>query len=750
MATEKDLLYRAKFVDDVTPGVSSMSSVWQKEFKAMEASLQDNIVKLRAQKELLSDPVYQQSAQQAAKLRAEINELTKATLHENEAVQLTSRSRKELIVLMHELSQGRYKNFGGSLMVLEEGNGGIMGAVKAATAMLGGPYVVAAGAAALATAGVSIAFWKAAEAQAEMVHKSELLGQTLGASAEAIRGFQYITVGTNVTTEEMGRVFGIFEKKLGANAEKFRELGITARDPMQAFEQVMDKARGMGDSLERANFLNETLGHGWEKVSPVIMQGSSAMEEAIRAMKIPEDTLRNFERANEAQIQIDKDFKALSVSSGSFFSGFRANAKEFEQSLLDMLTGADAFQREVDRYAHEHGLDKSGPKIDEKKSKEQSDASTAARKELSKANVEAAVAEVHREWDARADAYKEGNEKWKATHWTIGSDPTGEYQRAHDEYTKIMQARDQAEGDVRKSWAKKTPKQKAIESARNKMEEDLNVTRTGMNSVDLNDDRGFNGQHSTAQTDAANAAFEARQNADKYKRFEKLTNDIAHQEEVARKARAKANLAEAKDELKQIEDRKKAWHSYADVAQGYAASEVSSILKGQFSITQAYQAAKDAAIEMIAEKSTKAIEGMIEEAVFGKATAAAQAAVTTAMLAEITAAAAPAATAMSIATMGGADTAAITGMTAAYSTGAALAMAAHANGGFEMGNRMLVGERGPEAVRTVVPTQITQASHTTNNTNASTNHFHFYGATESTIMKVFRNAGMNGKGVSRV
>ena len=137
--------------------------------------------------------------------------------------------------------------------------------------MLGGPYVVAAGLAAVATTGVAVALWKASEAEAEMVHKTDLLGQTLGVSGEAIRGFQYLAVGTGVTTEELGRVFGIFEKNLGKNSEKFRELGITARDPLEAFEQVMDRAKGMGDAVERNPFLNEALGRGWEKIAPVIM-----------------------------------------------------------------------------------------------------------------------------------------------------------------------------------------------------------------------------------------------------------------------------------------------------------------------------------------------------------------------------------------------------------------------------------------------------------------------------------------------
>ena len=335
---------RAILDDQITPGLKAMQDAGQQmgnsvrqsvsvvtpEFEKLEAALQDNIFRLQAQKELLSDPVYQQSAKQAALLRAEVNELTKATMVETEATELNARAKRELIVAGRELAMGNLNRLPGTLSVLAEGEGGITGALKSAVALLGGPYVVAAGAAALATVGVSAALWKASEAEAEMVHTTDLLGKTLGVSGEAIRGFQYLAVGTGVTTEELGRVFGIFEKNLGKNADKFRELGITARDPITAFEQVMDKAKGMGDAIERNTFLNEALGRGWEKIAPVIMQGGEAAKDAMEKMKIPEDALASFERANKAQIEIDKSWMSISLHAGEAFAGIRAGFKDLE------------------------------------------------------------------------------------------------------------------------------------------------------------------------------------------------------------------------------------------------------------------------------------------------------------------------------------------------------------------------------------------------------------------------------------
>ena len=202
---------------------------------------------------------------------------------------------------------------------------------------------------------------------------------------------------------------------------------------------------------------------------------------------------------------------------------------------------------------------------------------------------------------------------------------------------------------------------------------------------------------------------------------------------------------------KEHEERIKMVTKEADIAQGFAAKELSTALHGKMTMKQLETDFTDLLIEQFAQRSTKWIENLILEQVFSKTAEAGASATSVAAAAPVMAAWGPASLAASIGTFGVASGTGSAAWFNAMAAGTALSsVPMHANGGFEMGGRFIAGERGAEMVRSVVPTQITQASHTTNNTNASTNHFHFYGATESTIMKVFRNAGMNGKGVSRV
>jgi hypothetical protein len=719
-----------RFQDDITPGLQRAQSeiantrvsidkmgpaerAWSEEIQRVRTSIIEQRDALVLRKEALDDPATRRAIKEAAQLHDEINKLTKAEVGNAEAVQLTSRSRKELIVLMHELSQGRYKNFGGSLMVLEEGNGGITGAVKAATAMLGGPYVVAAGLAAVATTGVAVALWKASEAEAEMVHKTNLLGQTLGVSGEAIRGFQYLAVGTGVTTEELGRVFGIFEKNLGKNTEKFRELGITARDPLAAFEQVMDRAKGMGDAVERNTFLNEALGRGWEKIAPVIMQGGDAAKEAIEKMRIPEDTLANFERANKAQIEIDKSFLSIKLHAGEAFSGIRAGFKELEAdgaklaenhgliAALGALTFRGRALANAERARNPtEGL---GPAAAPVMSDEQIAALKEADKTLAKGSLDIAIQGVKDEWKSRIDLFKAGT----------------------PEYLKEVKAEAEAEAEVRKSFAKKN-RVGSISDGKS----GLYTHSTGKNSVALNDPEEF--RVNPDRDHEANLEGKLKSQkvaADNQKKWIKEATDAqANSAKITLNwdgAIANARKREHDEHMKRIQ-------AEGDLIQGFAAKELTTALQGGMTKKQLEKDFSNFLIQQIVERGTKWVEEEAIKLAFSEGASSAATA-TSVVQAGIASSAWSAPSMMaSIGTFGGATAAGEASWFQAMAAGQAFGMAAHAKGGLAFGPSIF-GESGPERGTPVVPTQITTASHTTNNNGGNTYHIYVNGGDAAAI-----------------
>lgn len=733
------------------------------ETEKMSDALGDQIIKLKAQKEILQDPVFQSNLRRQQSLRAEVNQMTSALTEvtgahvaekaaieaSDEAVKLTVRSRRELIVLAHELSQGRYKNFGGSLMVLEEGQGGISGALKGAIAMMGGPYVAAAGAAALATAGVGIALWKASEHAAETYHKMTLLGETFGTDAQTMLGFQQLAIGTGVSVDQIGTAFARFTINLATHREEMQRIGVTARDPIAAFEQLMDVARNTADPLERDTILSEALGREWKKLAPLLMQGGEAARRAIEEMRIPPEVEENYKKTAEAQVEIDKNFSLIGKHAGESMSGVRAWFKETEAGFTGILAHQGVMKLMYDLFTYQAGMDdneyskdvsknkvaaaveaKAGPKT---LSKEQQAALDDTAKRVSKDSLTAELVQTRKEFEEKASLFEKNSA----------------------EYRTIMDRELQAEAEVRNKWAKKGAGSRANNSA------DSNVVRNTDGSVTMRSgleyEAGPDAEHlrnrATAErTDDKNAAkkiTDAKKLHDEVQRIsERNLAENQKLEANAQKIRMNWEGALLEKKKQAHEEEMKLIRERFDVGQKLASDQVVKMLHGEFTIQGAINATKDVAIQAFADTTTKWIEEQILKMIFSKSAEAANTAASVGEAAIVASAWAAPSMATSIATFGGSTATGSAAWFAAMTSANGYGMMPHERGGMMFGTGLKQRE---EQFTPLVPGRVSPIHNsTTNTTNQSTvNHYHFHGYGERDIQRVMRTAQANGAGVSR-
>jgi hypothetical protein len=686
------------------------------EYDKLSHSLENATFKLLAQRDALQDPAFRDAYKHTEKLRQEVNELSKSIVGQNEhekGLLSTTRARREVLVMMHEASQGRFKNLAGSAMVLGEyTDAGWMQSLTSAIT----PLNVGIAALAATTIGLGAAMWKASEAAAENYHHLSQLGLASGVSGQTMLGLQQMTVGTKVTVDQLGLAFGRFTINLEKHNKELAQVGITAKDPLQAFEQLMDFTRNTSDETERNTILNMALGRSWQQLLPVLMQGGAAARDAIESMKIPEEVIRNYERANEAQIAIDKDFAKMKKSSGEFFSSFRAQAKELEVGFLDLFTGTSAMDRAVEAHYRELGGDpKKSGKPSEETMKARIEASKAASAQLSKDNVEEAIKGAKEEWAARLEVYRDGAKKWQKARWTVGADPNGEYEAAYNEYARIAKAEEQAISDIRKRFAKKD----RVKDAHARLTFDQEAARNVVGGNMVHD--GLTPEQKAAQRDREKSDELDLQREKRLRaRIASLDKEINAQEQRTQKAQTHVLEVELKERMR-------LWESYADRVQGLAANEIAAGLKGQLTLTKAYEMARDAAIDMFAEKSTKYIESIVEDAVFGKAASAEAVAQATVTGSAMALAYAPAAAFAEIASFGGASVSATAGLSTTAAFADAIALHPRARGGDALGPRM-VGERGAEAFTPYVPGRITPAHVSTSTTYGGPVTIHVSGA----------------------
>lgn len=70
-------------------------------------------------------------------------------------------------------------------------------------------------------------------------------------------------------------------ENIGKDAEKYARLGVTARDPIEAFKQLADIFNALDDPQQRAALGSEALGKSWKEVAPLLAEGGAKIGEMV-------------------------------------------------------------------------------------------------------------------------------------------------------------------------------------------------------------------------------------------------------------------------------------------------------------------------------------------------------------------------------------------------------------------------------------------------------------------------------------
>jgi len=816
----------------------------EREIENLNIQLGESVTKLRAQKEVLQDPGYKARQAEVAGLKSEIAKMTESTA-KNSAEQVGAdavekgifsnmRTRREALVMVHEAAMGRTKNLMGSAMVFAEYAD--LDIMKTVTSMIT-PVTVGVGLASVAVVGLGVELVRLSEKAAENYHQMELLGAQSGSTAEEIIALQHAAIGTEVSTKTLADSFGKFTLRLGEHRTELAKVGVTARDPKEAFAQLMDVVAGTNDASERNRIMNLALGKSWEQLAPFILKGGDAFRQALKEMQIPDSTKKRYEEINALQEESAKNWDVIKNRASGAAAGILSNLDRIKLGFSELAkTKGLATAIGNVGIANVSYLWQVGNKAledEQRKQKTPGNAPQGPSEDLLKARAE--WEKTFRK-DSLADALKDENKRWKdelklAKDYSDKLKAAG--QQSQGDVEKVERAHQMRMADIRKSFERKTPKghtesdEKRLAGMLQTRETEIAGEKAYQDAIASMEAQGIDRQVATLQagTDKkvaetskryddmvklahGNRKLLSRLERDEAQEIEAIENESAekiqaiytkeHNDDVIKKAKDYHNdqeyLQKKQDEVKEaskkiaainvsssknlpgtvgkkdsskydlerqaidqsaaerkraianeikdekqkaaalqaieansavqkarvdraeLEERKKNYEKYSAIVQSYAQGQLSSALKGELTLTKAKEAAKDAAINFVAEEAAKRMAKWVESLVFEKsesavasAEAVAQAQITGAMLAESYATAAALA---SIATMGAADVAGSAGLLTTVST--AHATTGFAGGGVQFGSAY-TGERGPEISTPTVPRRITQTTNSTVN-----------------------------------
>jgi hypothetical protein len=104
-----------------------------------------------------------------------------------------------------------------------------------------------------------------------------------GITVENLAGLQLGLKLSDSTMEAFAASANKLSINIAKNREEFEQLGITAKDPTEAFLQLADVFSQIQDPQERAAFGAKVLGKNYAELAPLLMQGSTAIREQMKA-----------------------------------------------------------------------------------------------------------------------------------------------------------------------------------------------------------------------------------------------------------------------------------------------------------------------------------------------------------------------------------------------------------------------------------------------------------------------------------
>jgi len=133
------------------------------------------------------------------------------------------------------------------------------------------------------------------------------LSKSTGLAVEQLAGLDLAARQSGADLGSIAESINKLSTNIGKNGDKFKQLGITAKDPLEAFKQLSDIFVSIEDPQLRAALGAEALGKSWQGAAPLLAEGSKNIQTMVdRGTKLSGITKENAEKAAEFNSKLDE------------------------------------------------------------------------------------------------------------------------------------------------------------------------------------------------------------------------------------------------------------------------------------------------------------------------------------------------------------------------------------------------------------------------------------------------------------
>lgn len=205
-----------------------------------------------------------------------------------------------------------------------------------------------------------VAFIKgAADAQDKLLDLSKATRLTV----TELAGLSVLGKKSGSNVDDLANSINKLAQNMGKDIEKFRALGITAKDPLEAFGQLADVMNAIDDPQKRAAVGAEALGKAWAGAAPAMTEGSEAIKKIIKdgaaLSKVTEASAKAADEFNDKWEDLTTTLSGWGIAiANPVIGGIMKIGKALELeinrkpgSIADFLLGPkQGFTGELDQY----------------------------------------------------------------------------------------------------------------------------------------------------------------------------------------------------------------------------------------------------------------------------------------------------------------------------------------------------------------------------------------------------------------
>lgn len=163
------------------------------------------------------------------------------------------------------------------------------------------------------------------------------LSKATAISVENLSGLELAAKQSGGDLEGVAQSINKLSKELGEDSKKFELLGITAKEPLEAFKQLADVFVSIQDPQLRAAVGAAALGKSWASAAPLLAEGGAKIQEMIDKGKalsgVTPELVARADEFNDKLAEIGASAKGASmVMAGELLPILQVLAEEFAES----------------------------------------------------------------------------------------------------------------------------------------------------------------------------------------------------------------------------------------------------------------------------------------------------------------------------------------------------------------------------------------------------------------------------------